>query len=149
MFCGIGVGALLAATLVPMFARSNLSAVVGADGAVRAGVAGGLAGRAPGHHAPMAITPAATAAVPAARLWSLAVVLVFIAYACDAFGFVPHTVFWVDYLDRELQLGAGYAFTNGHFRTGCDCRAFVCGLLRHALGWWGTTTGPMHSRPWP
>ena len=27
MFCGIGVGALLAATLVPMFARSSLGAV--------------------------------------------------------------------------------------------------------------------------
>ena len=42
-------------------------------------------------------------------------VLVFMAYTCDAFGFVPHTVFWVDYLDRELHLGATYASTQWAF----------------------------------
>src|SRR2546429_5477062 len=36
---------------------------------------------------------------------------VMLAYMTDAFGFVPHTVFWVDYLARELQLGDAYAST--------------------------------------
>ncbi|MBO1925747.1 YbfB/YjiJ family MFS transporter [Staphylococcus epidermidis] len=118
---------------------------------MRAGVAGGLAAARQIHpHAPMAITPAATAAVPAARLWSLAVVLVFIAYACDAFGFVPHTVFWVDYLDRELQLGAGYAFTQWAF-FGLGAIAGPLCVAYCATRWGGGARppGPMHSRPWP
>lgn len=144
MFCGIGVGALLAATLVPMFARSNLSAVWWALTALcaLALLVGWGAARQIHPHAPVAITPAATAAVPAARLWSLAVVLVFIAYACDAFGFVPHTVFWVDYLDRELQLGAGYAFTQwAFFGLGAIAGPLCAAYCATRWGWWGTTTG--------
>ena len=144
MFCGIGVGALLAATLVPMFARSSLSAVWWALTALcaLALLVGWRAARQIHPHAPVAITPAATAAVPAARLWSLAVVLVFIAYACDAFGFVPHTVFWVDYLDRELQLGAGYAFTQwAFFGLGAIAGPLCAAYCATRWGWWGTTTG--------
>ena len=144
MFCGIGVGALLAATLVPMFARSSLSAVWWALTALcaLALLVGWRAARQIHPHAPVAITPAATAAVPAARLWSLAVVLVFIAYACDAFGFVPHTVFWVDYLDRELQLGAGYASTQwAFFGLGAIAGPLCAAFCATRWGWWGTTTG--------
>lgn len=144
MFCGIGVGALLAATLVPMFARSSLSTVWWALTALcaLALVVGWRAARQIHPHAPVAITPAATAAVPAARLWSLAVVLVFIAYACDAFGFVPHTVFWVDYLDRELQLGAGYAFAQwAFFGLGAIAGPLCAAYCATRWGWWGTTTG--------
>lgn len=144
MFCGIGVGALLAATLVPMFARSSLSAVWWALTALcaLALLVGWRAARQIHPHAPVAITPAAMAAVPAARLWSLAVVLVFIAYACDAFGFVPHTVFWVDYLDRELQLGAGYASTQwAFFGLGAIAGPLCAAYCATRWGWWGTTTG--------
>lgn len=144
MFCGIGVGALLAATLVPMFARSSLGAVWWALTALcaLALLVGWRAARQIHPHAPVAITPAATAAVPAARLWSLAVALVFIAYACDAFGFVPHTVFWVDYLDRELQLGAGYAFTQwAFFGLGAIAGPLCAAFCATRWGWWGTTTG--------
>ena len=151
MFCGIGVGALLAATLVPMFARSSLSVVWWALTAlcVLALWTGRRAARQIRLHAPVAAAPAATA-VPAAPLWSLAVVLVLLAYTCDAFGFVPHTVFWVDYLDRELQLGAAYASTQwAFFGLGAIAgrcarptapRAGAGGALRPA---------PMRSRPWP
>lgn len=144
MFCGTGVGALLAATLVPMFARSSLSAVWWALTALcaLALLVGWRAARQIHPHAPVAITHAATAAVPAARLWSLAVVLVFIAYACDAFGFVPHTVFWVDYLDRELQLGAGYASTQwAFFGLGAIAGPLCAAYCATRWGWWGTTAG--------
>lgn len=144
MFCGIGVGALLAATLVPMFARSSLSAVWWALTALcaLALLAGWRAARQIHPHAPVAITPAATTSVPVARLWSLAVVLVFIAYACDAFGFVPHTVFWVDYLDREMQLGAGYASTQwAFFGLGAIAGPLCAAYCATRWGWWGTTTG--------
>lgn len=34
-----------------------------------------------------------------------------IAYACDATGFVPHTLFWVDFLAREADFGIDHATT--------------------------------------
>lgn len=143
MFCGIGVGALLAATLVPMFARSSLSAVWWALTAlcVLALWSGRRAARQIQLHAPVAATPATTA-VPTAPLWSLAVVLVLLAYTCDAFGFVPHTVFWVDYLDRELQLGAAYASTQwAFFGLGAIAGPLCAAYCATRWGWWGTTAG--------
>ena len=146
MFCGIGAGALLAATLVPMFARSSLSAVWWALTALCAVAlwSGWRAARQIHPHAPVAITPTATAtaAVPARSLWSAAVILVFLAYTCDAFGFVPHTVFWVDYLDRELHLGAGYASTQwAFFGLGATAGPLCAAYCATRWGWWGTTTG--------
>ena len=148
MFCGIGVGALLAATLVPMFARSSLGAVWWALTVLCALAlwTGWRAARQIPAPAPVAITPtaatAATSATLPASLWSAAVVLVFIAYACDAFGFVPHTVFWVDYLDRELQLGAGYASTQwAFFGLGAIAGPLCAAYCATRWGWWGTTTG--------
>ncbi|MDB5363145.1 MAG: transporter [Rhodospirillales bacterium] len=34
-----------------------------------------------------------------------AILLILIAYGCDGAGFVPHTIFWVDYVARALGLG--------------------------------------------
>ncbi|ANI89175.1 hypothetical protein A9P82_07650 [Arachidicoccus ginsenosidimutans] len=33
------------------------------------------------------------------------VLLLLVSYACNAIGFVPHTVFWVDFISRGLHLG--------------------------------------------
>ena len=143
MFCGIGVGALLAATLVPMFARSSLSAVWWALTALSALAlySGRHAARQIPLHAPVAIQPTAVAA-SSTTPWSLAVILVLVAYACDAFGFVPHTVFWVDYLDRELQLGGAYASTQwAFFGLGAMVGPLCAAYCATRWGWWGTTTG--------
>lgn len=147
MFCGIGVGALLAATLVPMFARSSLGAVWWALTLLSAMAAwvGWQAARQIGVHAPVVITPMhmpTASAAPRTAIWSTAVVMVFLAYTCDAFGFVPHTVFWVDYLDRELQLGAGYASTQwAFFGLGAIAGPLCAALCATRWGWWGTATG--------
>ncbi len=143
MFCGIGAGALLSATLIPLLARQSLGAVWWALAAVCAW-AGWLGWR----HvrrlpvpAPIAITPHAPPA-RAAPLWTLPVVLVMLAYMTDAFGFVPHTVFWVDYLARELQLGDAYASTQwAVFGLGAIAGPLVASLCATRFGWWGTTTG--------
>jgi predicted MFS family arabinose efflux permease len=37
--------------------------------------------------------------------WNRSIVLLLISYACNAVGFVPHTVFWVDFVSRGLHMG--------------------------------------------
>lgn len=143
MFCGIGVGALLAATLGPVFAHSSLTAVWWALTALclLALLVGWRSIRQVKAPAPVAIQPSA-AALPTPPLWTAAVVLVMVAYGTDAFGFVPHTVFWVDYLDRELQLGEAYASTQwAFFGLGAIAGPLCAAYCATRWGWWGTSTG--------
>ncbi len=111
MFSGVGWGALMSATVVPALAARGLPTVWWA----LAGLAGACAwiGWRAVLPVPAAIAPPVAAGPSVARPmhWGPAVLLVLLAYACDAAGFIPHTVFWVDYLAREQQLGAAYAAT--------------------------------------
>ena len=62
--------------------------------------------------------------------------LVIGAYALDAVGFVPHTVFWVDYLARENALGHQAASLQwGIFGLGAVCGPLVVGTLARKVGW--------------
>ena len=144
MFCGIGVGALLSATLVPSLAQQSLSAVWLGLSVVCliALVWGWRNARALPAPAPIAVTPnVAAAAIPTTALWTLPVVLVFIAYTTDAFGFVPHTVFWVDYLARGLDMGAAYGSTQwAIFGLGAVAGPLCASLCATRWGWWRTTT---------
>ena len=145
MFCGIGVGALLSATLVPSLALQSLGAVWWGLALVCVAALWG------GRHcarllpapAPIAVTPQAVApALPAPAIWTLPVVLVLLAYVTDGFGFVPHTVFWVDYLARELHLGASYASTQwAIFGLGAVAGPLCASLCATRWGWWRTTAG--------
>ncbi|WP_027014474.1 YbfB/YjiJ family MFS transporter [Comamonas composti] len=148
MFCGIGAGALLSATMIPVLARQSLGAVWWALAIACAGAA--FIGVRQTHKLPRAtIHPAGSAApVPGGSLrspqtlWTLPVILVLLAYTSDAFGFVPHTVFWVDYLARELQLGAAYASTQwALFGLGAICGPLAVAFCATRFGWWGTTAG--------
>lgn len=59
-----------------------------------------------------------------------AIMLVIVAYGLDAIGFVPHTLFWVDYIAREL--GDGLAVGSGYwvvFGVGAMCGPVVAGVL--------------------
>jgi len=145
MFCGIGVGALLSATLVPSLALQSLGAVWWglALVCVAALWGGWRCARLLPAPAPIAITPQALApALPAPALWTLPVVLVLLAYVTDGFGFVPHTVFWVDYLARELHLGASYASTQwAIFGLGAVAGPLCASLCATRWGWWRTTAG--------
>lgn len=145
MFSGIGVGALLSATLVPTLAQQSLAAVWWGLAAVCAAALwwGWRNARHLPAPQPMVFTPgtSAQAAAPAV-VWSVPVILVFAAYTTDAFGFVPHTVFWVDYLARELDMGAGYASTQwAFFGLGAVAGPLCASLCATRWGWWRTTTG--------
>jgi predicted MFS family arabinose efflux permease len=78
---------------------------------------------------------AATAA-PARRL-PRAVWPLLAAYGCDAIGFIPHTVFWIDFIARAL--GHGLATGGTHwivFGGGVVIGPLLCGLFadRYGLG---------------
>ncbi|HYR26270.1 MAG TPA: YbfB/YjiJ family MFS transporter, partial [Aquabacterium sp.] len=85
MFSGIGWGALLAATVVPTLAARGLPAVWWALAALAA-LAGGLGVRAGARLAASAAAPVAAAGASGGLRWSAAVLLVMLAYACDAAG---------------------------------------------------------------
>ena len=147
MFCGIGVGVLLSATLVPSLAQQSLSAVWWGLTAVSTAAlwwgwrAACRLPAPPTVNAAPATPTATTAAVMPAALWGMPVVLVFAAYVTDGFGFVPHTVFWVDYLARELGLGAAYGSTQwAFFGLGAVAGPLCASLCATRWGWWRTTT---------
>ena len=149
MFSGIGFGALLSATLVPMLATHSLTAVwlclalvCLATAWVGSAAMGRL--RPPAASVPTSSTSAGASAAPAASLpvtqasvWSAAVIALLAAYMTDGFGFVPHTVFWADYLARELGLGTTYASTQwGFFGVGAIVGPVTLGVCASRWGWW-------------
>lgn len=114
MFCGVGAGAVLAGSVVPWLAAHALGWawwVLCACCAVCAavGMRGAQLWGAPTPAAAFTALTTTTAATARRTGVGVAVVLVLLAYGLDGFGFVPHTVFWADYLDRELGLGPHYA----------------------------------------
>jgi len=57
------------------------------------------------------------------------------SYALDAIGYIPHTMFWVDYLSREQALGTQAASVQwAVFGVGAICGPFVAGFAAHRLG---------------
>jgi MFS family permease len=175
MFSGIGVGALVSATLVPLLATHSLTAVwlclalvclatawVGGSALLRLhaqpvavpavvvaapaasgdtpAALGGMpaASASPAAQAPSpSLVPALPAVSVSASVWTAAVIALLVAYMTDGFGFVPHTVFWADYLARELGLGTTYASTQwGFFGLGAIVGPVTLGLCAARWGWW-------------
>lgn len=130
IFAGVGVGVLLSATLVPALIQQGL---------VYAWL--GLA---------LVCLPALwlvwapwpTPAVEPERQTAgnqgagRLLALVYAGYSLDAVGFVPHTVFWVDYLERQRGLAtfdAGLQW--GLFAIGAVAGPFLTGALARRVGW--------------
>ncbi|MBS7349690.1 MAG: YbfB/YjiJ family MFS transporter [Comamonas sp.] len=113
MFCGVGAGALLSATVIPLLLDWGLGwlwlALAGLS--ALAALAGQYSSRPdclPSPPVVVAQAPSSSSLPAPQKLWTGAVVLLLLAYALDGFGYVPHTVFWVDYLGRELGLSTAY-----------------------------------------
>lgn len=132
VFTGIGLGALIAGTLVPTLLRFDpgLNWLLLAVLMLLISLAFFLL-------APRSVEPPATrpAGNPVRPTLPLAVWLVLAAYTLDAIGFIPHTLFWVDYLAREAGLGQARASLHWvAFGLGAACGPFLAGLLVRQLG---------------
>ena len=66
----------------------------------------------------------------------LLLALVYLGYSLDAVGFVPHTVFWVDYLERQRGFTTfAAALQWGTFALGAIAGPFLVGALARRVGW--------------
>ncbi|GAB2795622.1 YbfB/YjiJ family MFS transporter [Halomonas shantousis] len=139
LFLGIGLGMVASATLVPALMPLGLSAAWLGLTAVSL-VPLWLALR----PWPVAEPPSPTMTMTERRRrleplerhlrWPVAAVM--FAYGLDAIGFVPHTLFWVDALERQLGHASGIgALQWGIFGLGALCGPFIAGFMASRLGW--------------
>jgi len=64
-----------------------------------------------------------------------AILLLVVAYGCDGAGFVPHTIFWVDYVARAMGLGAVWGSVSWvGFGLGAMAGPVAVGALADRLG---------------
>ena len=97
VFTGIGLGIALSGTLVPILARSGVAATW-----IALAVAASILALATRNRWPdVPLSPPA----PHEKGLPKGFLLFALAYCTDAAGFVPHTVYWVDFVARELGRG--------------------------------------------
>lgn len=103
IYAGVGLGAGLGSLIVaPLASISPVLAWLGLTaGAVLAAVVSWPRWR--GGFAPT--SPHVITHAPLATVLSLPLILGCLAFATDGAGFIPHSVFWVDFVARELGLG--------------------------------------------
>ncbi|OOF21563.1 MFS transporter [Salinivibrio sp. IB872] len=138
VFTGIGIGAFLSATAIPLLLNVGLVlAWIGLG--VLAVAAGLIADRALARLKSLPAIPHSgngPEGLTAAQKWSIGIVMA--AYAMDGVGFVPHTVFWVDYLAREVGIGQSIAsFQWAVLGVGAVFGPFIAGRAAKKLGWHG------------
>ncbi|QJQ95125.1 MULTISPECIES: YbfB/YjiJ family MFS transporter [Halomonadaceae] len=135
VFSGIGLGALIAATVVPLLLEYPLAVTWLALGGVSL-LAGGICDRGVTRLDKPAGLPSLREGGDTRQLGALVVIMVIAAYGLDAAGFVPHTVFWVDYLTREAELGHEAASLQwAMFGIGAVVGPLLAGLVAKRLGW--------------
>ncbi len=128
VFTGVGMGVAASGTLVPSLASHSVTAVwLGM--ALVAGSLTLLTWRGWGFGGQGMAAASDAEAPPARQLLSRPVLLLLAAYGLDSFGFVPHTVFWVDYIAR----GLGRGLAEGGFYWVCFGLGALCGPLTAGL----------------
>ncbi|HLT76415.1 MAG TPA: YbfB/YjiJ family MFS transporter [Ferrovibrio sp.] len=125
VFTGVGLGIISSGTLVPALAGFG-PAPIWLGMAIAAVLLTLLTWRQWGEEPPQS----AAQAGPSGRILTWPVALLLVAYLLDAAGFVPHTVFWADYIARGLGRGAGTgAFFWIFFGFGALAGPFLAGMI--------------------
>jgi MFS family permease len=111
VFTGVGIGVVLTGTLIPWLVGFGVAEAWLALGAASAGLTA-LAWRGLPHGAPLPERPPAPPAATRGAHASgpripigLPLAVLAVTYSAYAVGFVPHTVFWVDFIARGLGQG--------------------------------------------
>ena len=135
IFSGIGLGIAASGTVVPWLIGYGIPATRAALGVLATVLAFWAWMRVWRHLEPSAGKMAPRAVQGSARWSTAGLLLILLAYGLDAVGFVPHTLFWVDYITHELgrglSTGAGYWTA---FGLGAAAGPFVAGALAHWVG---------------
>jgi MFS family permease len=132
IFSGVGLGIIASATVVPGLMDCGLQATWLTLGGICLALTiltwryWGTAGAA---SAPARATPAAPLRLPAA-IW-----LLIAAYGLNAVGYLPHTLFWADYITGELRRPLTQAgFFWACFGAGAACGPYLTGMLADRIG---------------
>lgn len=131
VFSGVGFGITAAGTVVPALAREGLTTVWLALAAVAA-----LLTVATWRSWPDEPRHEARKRVAGGSLRAFApLALLMLLYVCDAIGFVPHAVFWIDYVARGLGLGLAVGGLYWvAFGVGAAVGPFLAGILADRAG---------------
>ncbi len=130
VFTGVGIGVAASGSLVPSLAAFSISAVW--LGMAFVALSLSIITWASWSPAP---ARTATAEEKSGKLLTRPVVLLLLAYGFDSFGFVPHTVFWVDFVARGLGRGlAEGGFYWVCFGVGALCGPISAGFIAEKLG---------------
>lgn len=131
IFSGVGLGIVAAATVVPVLAHQGLARTWLTLGAICL-----LLTALTWRHWQSA-PPQRPAAAPrrAWRPFPAAVMLLLAAYALNAVGYLPHTLFWADYITGELHRPIAEAgFFWACFGAGAACGPYLTGALADRIG---------------
>ncbi|MGO4475347.1 YbfB/YjiJ family MFS transporter [Massilia sp. 2TAF26] len=132
IFSGVGLGIVAASTIVPSLASYQLAVTWLALGVVCA-----LLTALTWRYWPAA-APTAAAAHRTAPGWprlSLPILLLCLAYTLNAIGYLPHTLFWADYITRELHQPLAVAsFFWACFGVGAACGPYLTGVIADRFG---------------
>lgn len=135
VFTGIGIGAVLSSIVIPALLTYSLS-VTWLTLAMLVSLIAWLGDYSYRSLKPITVASNTNLTTHSSSTLKFLVVIVMCAYALDAVGFIPHTVFWVDFLSRESSLGAYAASLQWTvFGLGAVCGPIVAGVLAQKLGW--------------
>jgi MFS family permease len=137
IFSGVGLGIVAAATVVPSLAVYGLVQAWLGLGGICALLT--IASWNYWRTVPAPMPPAPLAGAPAGRrawpVFSGPIMLLCLAYTLNAIGYLPHTLFWADYITRELHRPlAAAGFFWGCFGLGAACGPYVTGVLADRFG---------------
>ncbi|KHA59086.1 major facilitator transporter [Vibrio variabilis] len=135
VFSGIGLGAMISGTIIPLLIYRNVETAWLGMGiiALLATLFTWNTWRIEGQADSCHNSPSSFNALQ--KQQKLSVSLVLVAYTFNAIGYLPHTLFWVDYLVRELGMsmssGGGYWAV---FGVGAALGPIVTGILGDKVG---------------
>lgn len=140
IFSGVGIGIVAAATVVPLLIEQGLATtwlVLGSLCALMTAASWRFWERQPGAPCVRAGPAASFELAAALRGWRLPLPLALLlaAYALNAIGYLPHTLFWADFLTTELRRPLPQAgFFWACFGVGAACGPYLTGVVADRIG---------------